>query len=134
MNYAIQSLDDLLPVSATRLDSLDEERIQDLDQFVYRFGKLQDAIGLRLLPALLAYLQEPFEDRPMRDKLDRLETLGYLQSADRWQELRELRNAFAHDYPDDSERKAALINKGIAAAQELEQLLMGVGRGAGLAP
>jgi len=27
--------------------------VQDLDQFVLRFGKLQDAIGSRLLPAVL---------------------------------------------------------------------------------
>jgi hypothetical protein len=39
--------------------------VQDLDQFVLRFSKLQDAIGARLLPALLTDLLEPYERRPM---------------------------------------------------------------------
>lgn len=48
------------------------------DQILFRFMKLQDTMGERLIPATLAFLAEPCEDRPMRDKLDRLEKLGYL--------------------------------------------------------
>jgi hypothetical protein len=52
-----------------------------LRQFVLRFGRLQDAIGARLLPAVLRVLQEPFEDRPMIDKLNRLANVAF-QSVD----------------------------------------------------
>jgi hypothetical protein len=38
--------------------------------------------GARLFPALLDYLQVPFEDRSMLDKLHRLEKRGYLQQVD----------------------------------------------------
>ena len=48
------------------------------DQIVYRFTKLQEAMGDRQVPATLAWLREPQESWPMRDKLDRLEKLGYL--------------------------------------------------------
>ncbi len=48
------------------------------DQILYRFTKLQDAMGERLVPATLAWLRAPQESWPMRDKLDRLEKLGYL--------------------------------------------------------
>ena len=45
---------------------------------MFRFTKLQDALGERLLPATLQQLAEPFEDWPMRDRLNRLEKLGFL--------------------------------------------------------
>ena len=48
------------------------------DQVLFRFMKLQDALGERLIPATLSELREPFEEWPMRDRLDRLEKLGYL--------------------------------------------------------
>jgi len=72
MRYALDALDALAPLrplTAQRLQSLDAEALQDRNQFVLRFGKLQDAIGMRLLPAVLSYLQEPYESRPMLDKL-----------------------------------------------------------------
>lgn len=79
MGYALDALRPLLPLQASTLASLDDEVIQDWDQFVLRFTKLQDAMGVRLFPAVLEYLEEPFEDRPMLDKiLQRLEKLGYL--------------------------------------------------------
>ena len=98
--------------------------IQDLDQFVLRYGKLQDAMGARLLPGVLAYLQEPYEDRPMRDKLNRLEKLGYVEQAEQWQQLRAIRNGFAHEYPDDPEKKAALLNLAREAVSALEAILV----------
>jgi len=54
------SLEDKLPLSGSQLATLDDEAVQDLDQFVLRFGRLQDAIGARLLPAVLRVLQEPY--------------------------------------------------------------------------
>jgi len=123
MRYALDALAPLLPLTAQRLQSLDAETVQDLDQFVLRFGKLQDAIGMRLLPAVLSSLQEPYERRPMLDKLNRLEQLGYLAHADAWQPLREIRNQFAHDYPDDPEKNASVLNLAIDAASTLEAIL-----------
>ncbi|GHC35269.1 hypothetical protein [Aidingimonas halophila] len=123
LRHALQSLEPELPLSGGRLAELDDEAVQDLDQFVLRFGKLQDAIGGRLLPAVLGYLQEPYEDRPMLDKLNRLEKLGYLPDVERWQELRAIRNRFAHDYPDDHEKNAALLNVAVESVTELVELL-----------
>jgi len=70
-----------------------------LDQILYRFSKLQDAVGERLIPATLASLAEPFEDRPMRDRLDRLEGLGWLDAL-QWLEWRGVRHRLAHEYRD----------------------------------
>ena len=83
-----------------------------LDQILYRFSKLQDAVGERLIPATLASLAEPFEDRPMRDRLDRLEGLGWLDAL-QWLEWRGVRHRLAHEYPDAPElRWAALGSAG----------------------
>ena len=116
MVYALTALAPKLPLTGASLQSLDAETVQDLDQFVLRFGKLQDAIGSRLLPAVLTYLQEPYEHRPMLDKLNRLEQLGYLERAEDWPRLRAIRNQFAHEYPDEPERNASVLNMAIDAA------------------
>jgi len=91
-------------------ETLSDDQIRSLDQFILRFTKLQDAMGNHLFPSILQFLQEPYEERPMLDKLNRLEKLGYINSSDLWQDIRNIRNKFTHDYPDDGDRNAALIN------------------------
>ena len=78
---------------------LSEEQVRVADQMVYRFGRLQDAIGTRLLPALLQIMQEWQDNEAWIDKLNRAEKLGLLPSAETWLLLRELRNQTAHEYP-----------------------------------
>lgn len=123
MSHALSSLKPQLPLTAAALPLLNDEAVQDWDQFVLRFTKLQDTMGARLFPALLDYLQEPFEDRPMLDKLHRLEKLGYLHQVDEWQLLRAIRNRFAHDYPDDDALKAAYLNEAVESVWVLRSLL-----------
>lgn len=88
------------------------------DQIVFRFIKLQDTMGNRLIPATLGRLSEPFEDWPMRDRLDRLEKLGVM-SASAWLGWRETRNRLAHEYPDDAALRWAALQQTIRAAGEL---------------
>jgi hypothetical protein len=85
------------------------------DQILYRFMKLQDALGERLVPATLARLLEPFEAWPMRDRLDRLEKLGFLDVGP-WLAWRDVRNRLAHEYPDAPELHHAAVLAAIRAA------------------
>ena len=110
-------------MSAGKLAALDDESVQDWDQLILRFTKLQDTMGARLFAAALEVLQEPYEDRPMLDKLNRLEKLGYLGSVEQWQALRAIRNRFAHDYPQDDALKAAYLNEAAEAVSTLADLL-----------
>lgn len=126
MRHALTSMAHILPMTGDQFESLNDEQVQIIDQFILRFTKLQDAMGSRLLPAILQYLQEPYEERPMLDKLNRLEKLGYLQSAEAWQYIRNTRNKFAHDYPDDCEKNAALINLACEAAEAMYHILSGI--------
>lgn len=126
LSCALTSLGSILPMTGERLECLTDAQVQALDQFVLRFTKLQDAMGTRLFPAILQYLQEQYEERPMLDKLNRLEKLGYIQNAEEWQNIRNTRNKFAHDYPDEWERNAALINIACADAADMYSILIGI--------
>lgn len=123
LSHALAAIEPTLPLTAQALAGLGDEAVQDWDQFVLRFTKLQDTIGARLFPTLLEFLQEPYEDRPMLDKLNRLEKLGYLARVDEWQTLRTIRNRFAHDYPEDDALKAAYLNEAVASVYILRNLL-----------
>ncbi|MBS3968729.1 MAG: TM1812 family CRISPR-associated protein [Clostridia bacterium] len=123
LEHALTALRPLLPVSATQLALYDDEAVQDWDQFLLRFTKLQDTMGARLLPAVLEVLQEALEDRPMIDKLNRLEKLGLIEHAHDWAQLRAIRNQLAHDYPQDEAIKAAWLNRAVAAVAVLDATL-----------
>ena len=102
---------------------LDDETVQDWDQFILRFIKLQDTLGARTYAALLDYLQEPSAAMPMLDKLNRLEQLGFLSSTEDWGLLRVLRNQFSHDYPQDNALKASYLNQSIEAVSLLKDAM-----------
>ena len=59
----------------------------------------------------------------MLDKLNRLEKLGYIQNATAWQNIRITRNKFTHDYPNDWNRNATLINVACEAAAKMHSIL-----------
>jgi hypothetical protein len=119
LEWALDTLETEFPLTAEKLQNLDDRDHAVIDQFILRFSKLQDAMGARLFPALLDLLQEPGDLEAFIDRLNRLEKLGVIESADDWQQFREMRNQFAHDYPNDPALQASLLNKGFALAREL---------------
>ena len=79
-----------------RLQNIDfSERV---DAFVARFGRLQDLLGDKFLPAWLKAMQE--ETGAVLENLDRAEKLGLLTSADDWLAVRKLRSLMVHEYID----------------------------------
>jgi len=116
------ALTDWAPHAASSLEIIERDRavVRVIDQLLFRFTKLQDGLGERLVPATLAHLAEPFENLPMRDRLNRLEKLGYL-NVDDWLRWRGVRNRLAHEYPDAPALRHAALKAGIAAAGELER-------------
>ena len=70
-----------------------------LDAFVARFARLQDTVGDKLLPVLLAALAEPVG--AVIDNLNRAERLGWLTSVESWRSVRALRNQMVHEYVED---------------------------------
>lgn len=119
------ALDDLegKHFSATGLCALSSHDRRLLDQFAYRFTRLQDDMGGRLFPALLVVLGEEIASMSMIDRLNRLEQLGWIPLADKWLELRRIRNEFAHDYPENPELHLARLRQAMAAGQRLMEIL-----------
>lgn len=88
-----------LDTSAVAQLDIDPLLAERLDAFVSRFGRLQDTVTDKLLPALLQAMAEP--RGAALENLDRAEKLGWLDSADQWLEMRKLRNQMVHEYIED---------------------------------
>lgn len=114
----------VFPLSPETLDALADETVSLLDQFIYRFTKLQDAMGTRLFPALVSMITGSDAPRPFIDTLNQLEKAGVISSAETWQALRVLRNNLAHDYPDSKEQCAATLNMLFVQWHQLEAMFV----------
>lgn len=99
MEFAKSKIDAFIPLNRDNYYSMNDETIGFLDQYIFRFSKLQDTIGTRLFPLTLEALAEPVADQAFIDILNRLEKLGIIDSAYGWVQLRKIRNDIAHEYP-----------------------------------
>ena len=108
---------------------LGSEQRRMLDQSAFRFMKLQDSLGEKVLPGILTLTLEPLPpEATFAEKLQRLERLGVLSSAGEWRVLREVRNSLAHEYPENPALQAAALTRLITGVGELLQLWSGVER------
>jgi hypothetical protein len=103
-------LGDFFPLSPASLSSLDELRIEHVDQFVFRFSRLQDAMGARLFPSVYVLLAGDTGSHPFIDILMTLEKFNVIEDAQKWQFFRDLRNNLAHEYPDSVEESSGTLN------------------------
>jgi hypothetical protein len=86
------------PLTEAHFARRDAELIAALDQFAYRFTKLQDVMSAKVFRQYaLEVLHEPVESAPIIDILNLLERYGLLPSVVRWQEIREIRNQITHE-------------------------------------
>ena len=99
INEALEELSSTLPLTNESYAQLSREQIRCIDQFIFRFSKLQNAMGAKIFCYILEYLDEDVTSLPMRDILNRLEKYKFLPDANEWIYIRELRNEIAHDYP-----------------------------------
>lgn len=109
---ALSDLGMTMSMSVEEHSDLTREQIRCLDQFIFRFSKLQDTMDAKLFRQVLAYLEEDVTTLPMIDILRLMERYGFIGQADEWATIRELRNEIAHDYP-------LLENDAVAAINEL---------------
>lgn len=97
LKSAMIKLEKYMPLNIDRYEGLSEVELSFLDQMIFRFSKLQDAMGDKLFPAILELSGEEVKSKTFIDRLNRLEELGLLNK-DKWQELRKYRNEIAHEY------------------------------------
>lgn len=102
---------------------IEKEMLRILDQIAYRFAKLQDSMGEKVMPLILELAQETVpENATFAEKLNRLERIGAIPSADEWKKFRVVRNALAHEYPEDPELRVSAINRFLEGAAALSAL------------
>lgn len=123
LRWAKETLSPLFPLSPENLSRLSPIDLAVFDQFVVRFSKLQDAMGAKLFPAVLELTKEQGELRTFIDKLNHLEKIGALSSAEQWLTFREMRNQFAHDYPTDPTLQSGLLNQAFEMTDTLLEIL-----------
>ncbi len=126
LHWAKTTLTPKFPLTETSMQQLSDTEIAILDQFTTRFAKLQDAMGAKLFPAVLELTKEPGNLAAFLDKLNRLEKIGGIPSATQWLMLREMRNEFSHNYPDNPVLQAAMLNRAFLLADELLAILIHV--------
>lgn len=123
LRWVIKKIKPMLPFTVPTLKTLSDEKVALVDQFILRFSKLQDLMGTQLFSALLELAEEPGQYETFIDKLNRLEKIRVIPSARDWQQLRILRNAFAHDYPEDSEIQVKILNETFGSTVKLFKIL-----------
>lgn len=123
LNYAYGQISSLLLLNAAKVEELKEEEISYLDQYIFRFSKLQDAMGQKLFKAVLGILGEVVHNKAFIDVFNRLEQLGVIENYARWQELRIIRNEVAHEYNESKSELAEKLNKILNSKEFLEKYL-----------
>ncbi len=114
-----------MPLNAERYLLLSEDEIEHIDQFLFRFAKLQDTIGEKLFISILEFLQEEnLKSKPFIDILNRLEQLELLEDKNTWLELRKIRNNIAHQYEDEPEKTSEALNAIYAAKPMLQTIYL----------
>ncbi|MHB8974680.1 MAG: hypothetical protein ACYC3X_29875 [Pirellulaceae bacterium] len=108
-----------LPLDLVWVESLEnsDEHSEMLDAFVSRYGRLQDTLGDKLLPAMLRLSLE--KTGSQLDNLLRAEKLGWIESTQVWIELRELRNRLVHEYMESASDLLSALQQALQSAYKL---------------
>ena len=108
--YAVEQLQKFMPLTPERYQILTDHEVEALDQFLFRFAKMQDAIGQRFFPGILELQEEPVKMLSFLDRLNRLEQLGVIKDKEQWRTLRNIRNQLAQEYEHDVQSMSAALN------------------------
>ena len=107
---AYADIESILPLTVEKYKILSKDEVQDIDQYLYRFSKLQDTLGQKLFKLILDIYEPNNEVIPFLDLLNKLEKLEFLASTKEWMNLREKRNKIAHQYDDEPYEMTEALN------------------------
>jgi len=99
LDYAFSRIESLLPLSTSKIQTLENEQISFIDQYIFRFSKIQDIMGEKLFRMMLEVVEERIESFTFIDILNKLEQLDVFPDKTEWLYLRKLRNEVSHEYP-----------------------------------
>lgn len=122
LQFALDKLKNIMPIGHDQIQSMSDLEFMYFEVLTNRFSKLQDYLGAKIFDICLEAHKETFLGMSMIDKLNKLEKIGIIDSADFWDELRELRNHLTHEYPNHPELTAKYLNYTYRLAPRLIQL------------
>ena len=125
LQYAKGELKNIFPLTQKAYQELSQEDVQAIDQFIYRFTKLQDTIGEKLIKIVFSMYEENIGKYTFIDILNRLEKADIL-IAQEVQELRSVRNELAHNYEDDPMQSTIILNKVYEKEEILERIFKNI--------
>ncbi len=126
INEAFEDIKDIIPLSVKKYKSLNKDEVQAIDQYLYRFSKLQDTLGQKIFKVILNIYEPDQEALPFLDVLNKLEKLDFLEDKKEWLNLREKRNKIAHQYDDEPYEMTEAINDILYQKKILESVYLGV--------
>jgi hypothetical protein len=109
----------LVPFTKDHLLNLNEIDAAFLEVVTSRFAKLQDTLGQKIFPLVLMHSGEDVRDKTFIDILNLFEKFGFILDATFWINLRQTRNAIAHEYPDHLEKLSVDLNAVYNQSKEL---------------
>lgn len=124
LNRGRRLLSEFFPLDLRTFTDINDEQIEHIDQFIYRFTRLQDSMGKRLFPSIISYFDNDITSRSFLDILARLEQLGIISNDMDWQFFRNLRNNLSHDYPDSTKIMVETLNLLFDEWQRMENIYL----------
>lgn len=122
LTQARTELTTYLPLNRERLHQ--REIAKTIDSFIYRFTKLQDAMGSQFFPSVLDFLGNWSDSMSLIDILNELEKLELIseQEHTHWRRYRNLRNALTHDYPNNEQEIIENITLALGALEIMQSI------------
>jgi len=108
---SFEEIQDIFPLSGKKYLNLSSYEVKNIDQYLFRFSKMQDTIGEKLFKLIVQDFVENIDTMTFIDVLNRLEKIGIIESSNDWQTLRKARNNIAHQYDDEPDEMAEAINR-----------------------
>jgi len=126
INEAYSDMSQFMSLNSVKYENLSKQEVQAIDQYLFRFSKLQDAMGEKLFKLFLARFEENIDRLPFIDILNKLEKYLNIPLTNEWQDLRKIRNQLAHEYEDDAIEMANMINLIYAKKEVIERIYFAI--------
>jgi predicted nucleotidyltransferase len=126
INEAYSDMTHFMLLNAVKYENLSKQEVQAIDQYLFRFSKLQDAMGEKLFKLFLARFEENIEKLPFLDVLNKIEKQLDMAFTNEWQNLRKIRNQLAHEYEEDAIEMSNMINLIYAKKEVIERIFLAI--------
>jgi len=124
INEAYGDMSAFMPLTAAKYANLSKDEAQAIDQYLYRFSRLQDTMGEKLFRVLLSRFEENTDKLPFLDVIKKMEKYVAIDITNEWLDLRKIGNQSAHDDEDDAIEIANILNLIYAKKEVIEGIYL----------